>query len=248
MRIRLPALLAASGAAILTFSSPAEAALVVNSDGSITVSGTGGGAANTTTITYNGLVDGTTVNALSASMTLVFNGFGPGNTANFGYTLNNTSSSPLTGSRVSVFGFNTTPDLAIVSGNTSATATGAFAGPSTGPGNTPGLPFNPEVCFGGNNCAGGGNGGVSLGGSGSGTFTLNLTSAPTSLTLSNFFVRYQSINGGGFNGASGVGVGTAVPEPGTWGMMLLGFAAVGFAMRRSRKVRAQLKGGLPQLA
>jgi hypothetical protein len=27
----------------------------------------------------------------------------------------------------------------------------------------------------------------------------------------------------------------SVPEPGTWGMMLLGFGAVGFAMRRSRK-------------
>ena len=26
-----------------------------------------------------------------------------------------------------------------------------------------------------------------------------------------------------------------LPEPGTWGMMLLGFAAIGFAMRRRRK-------------
>ena len=27
----------------------------------------------------------------------------------------------------------------------------------------------------------------------------------------------------------------AVPEPGTWAMMLLGFGAVGFAMRRRRR-------------
>jgi hypothetical protein len=31
--------------------------------------------------------------------------------------------------------------------------------------------------------------------------------------------------------------GGAVPEPGTWAMMLLGFGATGFAMRRSRKTR-----------
>lgn len=32
----------------------------------------------------------------------------------------------------------------------------------------------------------------------------------------------------------------AVPEPGTWAMMLLGFGAVGFAMRRSRRKTAPL--------
>lgn len=33
------------------------------------------------------------------------------------------------------------------------------------------------------------------------------------------------------------GVTSAVPEPGTWGMMLLGFAGMGMAMRRGRKQR-----------
>ena len=36
--------------------------------------------------------------------------------------------------------------------------------------------------------------------------------------------------------------GTAVPEPGTWAMMLMGFGAAGYAMRRRRKTL------LPQLA
>ena len=35
---------------------------------------------------------------------------------------------------------------------------------------------------------------------------------------------------------AGVPIGNAVPEPGTWAMMLLGFGAVGFAMRRRRAV------------
>ena len=32
----------------------------------------------------------------------------------------------------------------------------------------------------------------------------------------------------------------AVPEPGTWGMMLLGFAGAGFALRRSRRTRGNV--------
>jgi hypothetical protein len=38
-----------------------------------------------------------------------------------------------------------------------------------------------------------------------------------------------------FNGTNG-----AIPEPGTWAMMLLGFGAVGFAMRRRRSERLQI--------
>ena len=33
----------------------------------------------------------------------------------------------------------------------------------------------------------------------------------------------------------------AVPEPGTWALMLLGFGAVGFSMRRQRRVTASLQ-------
>ena len=39
------------------------------------------------------------------------------------------------------------------------------------------------------------------------------------------------------------GVQTAVPEPGTWAMMLVGFAAIGFSMRRRRS-----QASMPQMA
>lgn len=39
----------------------------------------------------------------------------------------------------------------------------------------------------------------------------------------------------------GVPVGGAVPEPGTWAMMLMGFGAVGFAMRRGKAPAAKLR-------
>ena len=34
---------------------------------------------------------------------------------------------------------------------------------------------------------------------------------------------------------------SAVPEPGTWGMMLAGFGAIGFSMRQTRRSAARLK-------
>ena len=36
----------------------------------------------------------------------------------------------------------------------------------------------------------------------------------------------------------------AVPEPGTWGMMLIGFGALGFAMRRRRKDNVRVRFAL----
>lgn len=56
-------------------------------------------------------------------------------------------------------------------------------------------------------------------------------------------------SGGGDNGlritASNATFGGAVPEPATWAMMLLGFGAIGIAVRRSRK---QKPGSILQLA
>ncbi len=69
--------------------------------------------------------------------------------------------------------------------------------------------------------------------------------------LSNFFLDAGTftLTINGMNDATGSLAGTvtigagAVPEPGTWGMMLIGFGAVGYGMRRRRK-----SAHLPQIA
>ena len=70
------------------------------------------------------------------------------------------------------------------------------------------------------------------------TFTMSFASAVNRLTFNNFFVRYQAINGGGFNDASAVGIVETVsfvdplPEPGVWVQMIIGFGLMisGFMM------------------
>ena len=80
---------------------------------------------------------------------------------------------------------------------------------------------------------------------GSGTFN-----APGVLSFANALnvaapfsttVRYDITFGpgsGNFNGTANV---TAVPEPATWAMMLLGFGALGYAMRRRPKVSTRIR-------
>jgi hypothetical protein len=161
------------------------------------------------------------------------------NSYTFSYSVANTTSAPLT-SRVSSFAFNTDPTIS------SATSTGAFSY-TTLNSNYPNGIGNVDVCFkdaATGSCAGGGSGGLTTSESGTGSFTLNFSSPISSLTLSDFFVRYQSITGAGnVTSASGEGTmtstgGTSVPEPGVLGMMLGGIAAI-VLLRRRRVVPAK---------
>ena len=149
----------------------------------------------------------------------------------FSYVLTNTSNTAINPTGVvSSFGFN---DIGV--STTTGSINGDFSNIIFG-GSGPG-PFNGiQICF--NNSNGNGNGcssggGVLVGDPGTGTFTLQYGAAVTSLTLGDFAVRYQALA----NGGSGTGVETTppVPEPTTWAMMLLGFAAAGYAIRRRRK-------------
>jgi len=191
------------------------------------------------TLNYNGFSDGTTINGLTGSTTFTLTGIS-GNDYTFDYSVANTSSAPVTGSRISSFAFNTDPAIA------SASSTGAFSY-TTLNSNYPNGIGTVDVCFKDaqtGSCAGGGSGGLTLGQSGTGSFTLSFSQPVSELTLSDFYVRYQSISGvPGISSASGSGTltststssgGTPVPEPGMLGLMATGLIAMGLVRRRRR--------------
>jgi len=153
----------------------------------------------------------------------------------FNVVLNNTSTGPITSSRVSVLGFNTTPNAVGVgptngSGNTRITNPGTTGFTQDSTGNIPNL-GQREVCFSANDCAAGAGAGVTLGNSGNFSFALGLN-GNNPFTLSDFFVRYQDVNGSTVvpPGGSAEGVGK-VPTP----ALLPGLIALGASVLRKRK-------------
>lgn len=184
------------------------------------------------TILYDGQSSGSTISGLSATSVYTVQSVGP-KSITLSVAVSNTSSNPITASRVSVFGFDTNPNVK------SATATGAFGTTVLG-GSLPSGFGSIELCVKngqGNNCSGGGGTGITIGQSGNATLTLNFNnSLPASgVTFSNFGVRYQSIAGAGRT-TSAVGVGTPqtppVPEPASMAVFGLGALMVGAAMRK----------------
>ena len=220
------ALIAASAIA----STPAAAGVDVTGPVTNQVATTSGAGGGTWTIEFDGFGGDPTqvVNGLKSSITFEFVSGGGTNQYVFNYTINNLSEAPITGSRVSGFGFDTNPNVQ------GATSTGVFTNTALN-GNYPVGYGNVEVCFNGaNSCAGGGGGGVSMGqmSGNTGTLTLTFADARDSIQLLNFVDRYQSIAGAGAI-TSAIGRQTThAPEPGTWAMMLIGFGAIGFGLRR----------------
>jgi hypothetical protein len=196
------------------------------------------------TFAFDGFSDGTTISGLTSTATFTLTGT-TANSYTFNYSLSNTTSDPVN-SRLSGFAFNTDPNIS------SATSTGAFSYTTLG-GNYPNGIGSVEVCFkdaSTGSCAGGGSGGLLDGQTGTGAFTLNFSQPLTSLTLSDFFVRYQSITGAGnVSSATGSGTlsstsgGTNVPEPGMLGLMGSALLAVGL-LRRRRKAAPALVAAL----
>lgn len=213
-------------AATLTISATAHAATVLT--------WTNANVGVTKSVDFNGFDNGDVIDGLTANidykLTSIANS---GKSWIFSYNVENTSDWPtIWGSRISGFGFNVDPNV------TSSSATGEFT--KTSSGNVPEI-GSREVCVTDVNCAGGGFGGVDIGHTGVGTFTLNFSAAKTSVSLSDAYVRYQSVYGGGEWGGSAVGTpltSGAVPEPATWAMMLMGFFAIGSTLRSRRLVVA----------
>lgn len=195
----------------------------------------GGDVGQSYTLNFNGFSDGNIIAGLSALATFTLQAV-TGNSYTFGYSVTNTTTDPVN-SRMSGFAFNTDPNI------TSASSTGAFSFTTVG-GTYPNGIGSVDVCFkdaSTGSCAGGGSGGLTDGQTGTGSFTLNFAQPLTSLTLSDFFNRYQSITGAGnVSSATGAGTltgtsgGTSVPEPGMLGLFGAALIGVGLMRRRQR--------------
>lgn len=205
------------------------------------------------TLDYNGYSGngGASISGLTGSTTFTLTGVS-GNDYSFAYSVNNTTSAPVTDSRISSFAFNTDPTI------TGASSTGAYSYTQLSS-NYPNGIGTVDVCFKDAStgaCAGGGSGGLTAGQSGTGDFTLSFASPVSALTLSDFYVRYQSITGvPGVTSASGAGTissstsstsggsttsgGTTVPEPGMLGLFGAGIIGLALARRRRSSVRVQ---------
>ena len=207
------------------------------------------------TLDYNGYSGsgGATIGGLTGSTTFTLTGVS-GNDYSFDYSVQNTTSAPVSDSRISSFAFNTDPTIS------GAASTGAYSY-TTLNSNYPNGIGTVDVCFKDattGSCAGGGSGGLTAGQSGTGSFTLSFASPVSALTLSDFFVRYQSIVGvSGITSASGAGTissggsssststststgGTSVPEPGMLGLFGAGIIGLALARRRRQPSRMTL--------
>lgn len=198
------------------------------------------------TIDFDGFTgdSSNTVDNLTSSLTLTLDSVSA-NSYSFSYSLANTTGGGLD-STVSSFSFNTDPDIS------SANATGDYSFVVVD-GSYPNGIGSVDVCFkarSSGSCSNGG--GTDAGDTGTGTLTLNFADAVSSITLDDFFVRYQAINGNGFTDASASGQmtststggstttggsssGTQVPAPGMLGLFAAALFAIGLAGNRRRR-------------
>lgn len=185
-------------------------------------------------IHYNGNIDGIDVEGLSAKTLFTLTEV-TGNSFVFDFSMENTSDSSLWQvSRIKGVGFNVDPNISDVTTDHSSWVSSLNTSLPNGFGAL-------EVCLSEHpegNC-GGGNGGVNIGNMVS--FSLELIFSdplPTSINLDNFGIRWQSLNSEalGYDDESGTGTPVMkVSEPGTLGLLGLGFLGVLLAARRTSR-------------
>ena len=178
---------------------------------------------------------GTLIDGLSASMTLLLDSMLTDEgitTWVFSVTLENTSSGAgvNTGidANITALGFNTSDTIL------TSDAGDVYFVETYADGNFPNIGILDMCITGANGSCTGGQGGIAEGNFE--TFTLTLTTdALDVLILSDFGLRYQGITGGIYDGDSGIGLVTEIPEPATWLMMIIGFGIVSASARRSKR-------------
>jgi hypothetical protein len=205
----------------------------------VSYNGTNYNPGDVITIFFDGFTNGSVVPGLTSTLTLTFNSVNGAGDYVFTYALTNTSNGALQPfSEVTAFGFNTNPNPDVANSSITSTAVDSddrLTGISSG---SISNGTSVEICgTGGPNCAGGGSNGPDLGETSGGQFILAFLGAdPGTVALSNATVRYQSTGVTGQGSAIGrPTTPPVVPEPATWAMMLFGFGAAGFALRRRRR-------------
>ncbi len=173
-------------------------------------------------VNFNGVVGGKIVSGLKATANIMLTSVSVDNKSwTFTVLLENTSSSPITSSRVSMLGFDTNADISLGESSSS----GFFS--KVGRGNVPDA-GTVDICANdqNSNCAGGGGYGVLIGLSGEFYMDIVFDSAIDTLMLDNYLVRYQSVDGSG----GGTGFGSEVPVPASvwlFSSALVGMAGIG---------------------
>lgn len=137
--------------------------------------------------------------------------------------------------RISVFGFAIDPDLLFDESSVAGTFDTINQGEIKANGG-----IMTEYCLtdSAKNCNGGNDGGVWLNESGNLSIDLVFAGAITEFTLSDFGVRYQSIDSSyyGFNDESGTGSGTPIPEPASILGSLVGLGFLGSYRKQKRSL------------
>ena len=250
MRTSLLALSGITLAASLAVATPALADIPNDYSTTFDASDLSSNGGTPTEITFNGISDGSVLSGLSGDLVLTLSGITTTATTTtfaFDFDFTNTSDPAIWDTaRITGFGFDVDPNF---SSATLTSTTFLYMGSGNYPDN--GLSdHSVELCFTNNpgggpnppNCAGS-NGGIAIGDTGDGSFTLTFNDPLlTQITLSGFIDRYQGLASDTYpniTSATGIpGVG-GVPEPATWAMMLVGVGMIGSSMRRRRQKQAR---------